>query len=93
LGDFSEKSSDFAQKYLRNAPWTKVKTWLILLHFHKLSEYCNFEITHWGKRGLLVIQKTIIFTGKSFTDFRQKSVVFCPKMTNKIHKPCLGHQK
>jgi hypothetical protein len=29
--------------------------------FDKLSEYCNLEITLWGKQELLVIQKTIIF--------------------------------
>jgi hypothetical protein len=48
--------------------------------FHKLSEYCNFEFTLWGKQGLLVIQKTV----NSFTDFRQKSAVFCPQMNPKI---------
>jgi hypothetical protein len=42
---------------------------------HKLSEYCNLEITCWGKQELLVIQKTILFIGNSFTDFRQKSAV------------------
>jgi hypothetical protein len=47
--------------------------------FHKLSEYYNLEITCWGKHGLLVIQKTILFTGNSFTDFCQKSAVFAPK--------------
>jgi hypothetical protein len=43
--------------------------------FYRVSEYCNFEITLWGKQELLVIQKTILLTDKSFTDFRQKFVV------------------
>jgi hypothetical protein len=30
FGDFSIKSYDFAPKYLRNTPWAKVQTWLIL---------------------------------------------------------------
>jgi hypothetical protein len=47
--------------------------------FHKLSEYSNLEITPWGKRGLSVIQKGLIFTGNGFTDFRRKSVIFAPK--------------
>jgi hypothetical protein len=56
--------------------------------FHKLSEYSNFEITFWGKQGLLVVQMT---TGNSFTDFRQKSVGFAPKWAPKMHKPYLSH--
>jgi hypothetical protein len=47
--------------------------------FHKLSKYCNIENTCWDKQGLLVIQNTILFTGNSFKDFRQKSAVFAPK--------------
>jgi hypothetical protein len=30
FGDFSIKTYDFAPKYLHNAPWAKVQTWLIL---------------------------------------------------------------
>jgi hypothetical protein len=30
LAIFKKKSYDFASKYLRNAPWAKVQTWLIL---------------------------------------------------------------
>jgi hypothetical protein len=33
LGDFSIKSYDFAPKYLRDAQWAKVQTWLILVAF------------------------------------------------------------
>jgi uncharacterized protein YjfI (DUF2170 family) len=46
--------------------------------FHKLSEYCNLEITLWGKQRLLVIEK-VLFTCNSLTDFRKKSAVFVPK--------------
>jgi hypothetical protein len=52
---------------------------------YKPSGYCSLEITLWGKQGLLVIQKTILFTGKSFTDFRQNLRFLSPvEYTNRV---------
>jgi hypothetical protein len=55
-----------------------------LHYFYKLSEYCNLEITLWGKQGLLVIQKATILLVMVSQIFvkkkkRKKSAVFAKK--------------
>jgi hypothetical protein len=54
-----------------------------MAHFVAFSKafriVCTLTITLWGNQGLLVIQKTILFTDKSLTDFRKKYVVFAPE--------------
>jgi hypothetical protein len=75
FGDFSIKSYDFAHNIPVTLHGPKCKNGSFCSIFHKLSEYCNLEITLRGKQGLLVIQY-LLFTGNSLTYFRQKSAAF-----------------
>jgi hypothetical protein len=61
----------------------------VVAFFISFQDIVTLKLPFGANRGYWWFKKLI--TGNSLTDFRQKSAVFAPKWTHKMHKLCLSH--